>query len=457
MDKPKKIRVLVAEDEFLIQEFLREIFTELGFELLAIASDGKQAFEKTLSLRPDVIVMDISMPEMDGFEASRLIQQHCPTPIVILSAYESKKILNQAIEAGAAAYLSKPPEAKDIERAIHIAIARHQDLQDLKNARDELEKSKNSYHSLTDALPDIIFRFDAQFRHIFANQAVEKILPFKAADFLGKTHREMKFPEENCSYWEKCIQAVFNEKKIKEEEFSLFFENQEIIFNWRLLPEFDAKNHVKSVLTIARDVTKQRKIETDYRNLFEKMLEGFAVHEIICDSSNKPVDYRFISVNPAFEKLTGLSASDIIGKTVLQVIPKIEKYWIEIYGEVALTGINKEFINYSQELGKYYEVIAFQPKHKQFACIFRDITERINQEEEKSSQIRKLQQKQQVDVPGVLTGEILHGIINSLSIIRGYAELSLEQDTTMESLKQHMQRILQSTDRAQEKINKILP
>ena len=97
---------------------------------------------------------------------------------------------------------------------------------------------------------------------------------------------------------------------------------------------------------IAEDVSERkkaedalRKSETRYRELFNTMLNGFALHEIILDSKGQPVNYRFLEVNPAFESLVGIKASDLIGQTVLEAMPDVEGHWIETYGQVALTGV----------------------------------------------------------------------------------------------------------------------
>jgi PAS domain S-box-containing protein len=124
-----------------------------------------------------------------------------------------------------------------------------------------------------------------------------------------------------------------------------------------------------------QDITSLRRKESEYANLFEKMLDGFAVHEIICDESGKPVDYRFIAVNPAFEVMTGLKAQDIVGHTVLEVMPDTERHWIDTYGAVALIGQPATFENYAAGLNKHFHVTAFRPAPRQFACIFADITQ----------------------------------------------------------------------------------
>ena len=117
--------------------------------------------------------------------------------------------------------------------------------------------------------------------------------------------------------------------------------------------------------------------EQQYKTLFHEMLDGFALHEIICDQEGNPVDYRFLAVNPAFERMTGLKATDLVGRTVLEVLPQTEPHWIATYGQVALTGKPFHFENYSVDLQKYFEVSAFQPMPNTFACTFIDITERM--------------------------------------------------------------------------------
>lgn len=117
--------------------------------------------------------------------------------------------------------------------------------------------------------------------------------------------------------------------------------------------------------------------EEKYRLLFDGMIEGFALHEIILDNKGKPCDYRFLSINPAFEKQTGLKAENIIGKKVTEVLPATEKFWIDTYGKVASTGENIDFENYSSELNSYFRVSAFSPKKGYFAVITENITNRV--------------------------------------------------------------------------------
>ena len=113
--------------------------------------------------------------------------------------------------------------------------------------------------------------------------------------------------------------------------------------------------------------------------VIDKMFDGFAYHKIVVDNAGKPVDYVFLEVNHAFEKMTGLKRAHIIGKKVTKVLPGIEKDsadWIGIYGEVALMGKPIQFENHATSLDKWYKVSAYCPQKGYFVALFEDITER---------------------------------------------------------------------------------
>lgn len=119
-----------------------------------------------------------------------------------------------------------------------------------------------------------------------------------------------------------------------------------------------------------------------YKQLFESLQEGFAVHEIICDEAHHPIDYRFLDVNPAFEQLTGLNRRDLVGRTVRELMPATEGYWIERYGEVALLGKPQRFEAFAQELGRHYSIYSYCPEPGYFATLFSDITDRVRLDED---------------------------------------------------------------------------
>lgn len=121
--------------------------------------------------------------------------------------------------------------------------------------------------------------------------------------------------------------------------------------------------------------TKANNPQNHEQLLIAHMQQALALHEIICDETGRPVDYRFIRVNARFEKFTGLKKEDILGKTVLEIMPDTEPFWIDTYGKVALTGEAFQFEHYSGSLDKWYSVSAYCPQPGQFATIFTDITQ----------------------------------------------------------------------------------
>jgi PAS domain S-box-containing protein len=154
-------------------------------------------------------------------------------------------------------------------------------------------------------------------------------------------------------------------------------------------PVFDTRGEVTQIIEHSIDVTEKKHImetleksERKYRQLFENMITAFALHEMVWDEAGNPVDYRFIEVNPAFEEMTGLSAEEITGKTVYEILPDTEQEWIERYGEVTRTKKPLSYENYSRELNKHFKVWAYAPEENRFAVVFVDITERIQAEEQ---------------------------------------------------------------------------
>ena len=125
--------------------------------------------------------------------------------------------------------------------------------------------------------------------------------------------------------------------------------------------------------------------EKKYRLLFENMMGGFALHEMLYDKNGKAYDYRFIEVNPAFERLTGLKAEKIVGRTVLEVLPETEPYWIEMYDKVIQTGSGCAYRRRSGALDRIYDVCAFKTQGTFFATIFTDVTNKVKMEEELTS------------------------------------------------------------------------
>ncbi|MBW1780251.1 MAG: response regulator [Deltaproteobacteria bacterium] len=149
----KTIRILVAEDEYFVSQDIIRGLKAQGYVNIIEASDGEDAYQKTCSLKPDLILMDIRMPKLDGIRAAQKIQKFCPTPIIIITAYESSDSVIEAGAAGVSAFLTKPPQSEEIERAIVIAMARHADLMQVRRLNKELEQALEEIKRLQGILP----------------------------------------------------------------------------------------------------------------------------------------------------------------------------------------------------------------------------------------------------------------------------------------------------------------
>lgn len=122
-------RVVIAEDEALIRMDLAEMLAEEGYDVVAAVEDGEQAVSRTEELRPDLVVMDIKMPRLDGIAAAERIASQRIAPVVMLTAFSQRDLVERARDAGAMAYLVKPFTKSDLMPAIEMAVSRFAELQ----------------------------------------------------------------------------------------------------------------------------------------------------------------------------------------------------------------------------------------------------------------------------------------------------------------------------------------
>ncbi|MBA3329936.1 MAG: response regulator [Actinobacteria bacterium] len=135
------LRILIAEDETIIRLDLRGLLEGAGFEVCAEARDGLEAVELARSKRPDLAILDVKMPRLDGIEAARRILDERAIPIVMLTAYGQRELVARAVEAGVFGYLVKPFRESDLLPAIHTARARHGELAVLRSEADSLAEA----------------------------------------------------------------------------------------------------------------------------------------------------------------------------------------------------------------------------------------------------------------------------------------------------------------------------
>ena len=135
------MRILIAEDETIIRLDLRELLEKAGFDVCAEAKDGEEAVTLARTFEPDLALLDVKMPKLDGIDAARRILEERPIPIVMVTAYGEEELVSRAVEAGVFGYLVKPFRETDLLPAIATARARHEELAALRDEADSLAEA----------------------------------------------------------------------------------------------------------------------------------------------------------------------------------------------------------------------------------------------------------------------------------------------------------------------------
>jgi PAS domain S-box-containing protein len=273
------------------------------------------------------------------------------------------------------------------------------DITSRKRAEESLQKSEALLSAAISQSPSGIIIADApDVRIRYANQAAFGIRgksSFKLTDIDYKEHTRnwntfytdgiTPYPPEELPLSKAILEGVVTEN------IEVIIKNESGESKWvsaNAAPIKNPKGEIISGIVVFHDITESKQFEEallqseeKYRRLFDNINVGVALYKIITDLNNKPVDFIWLEVNPEYETLTKLKKEDVIGRTGLEISPNMEQKWIEIYGEVALTGKSISLIDRSDYLNKYWEINAYSPKPLHFAVAIKDITERIKTEE----------------------------------------------------------------------------
>jgi PAS domain S-box-containing protein len=302
------------------------------------------------------------------------------------------------------------------------------DITERKKAEEALRQSERQFRELADSMPQIVFAARPDGVVDYFNRKWEEVTTgdlskIGDAGWIPALHPDDV--EKVRKTWYECVRTgdVFNmEFRLKVPD-----SNQTRWYIVRVLPIRDEQGAIVRWFGTATDIHDLKQIqeslkasERRYRTLFESIDEGFCIIEMIFDAQEKPVDYRFLEVNPAFERHTGLHAA--AGETIRNLAPEIETHWYEIYGQVAATGQSRRFVNESKALNRWFDVYAFRvgaPHEHKVALLFTDIT-RFKQTQQDLLQYKDRLESKNREMESII-GIVSHDLRAPLVNIQGFS------------------------------------
>ena len=419
-------RVLVADDNLDMRRYIERLLN-MQYEVETVP-DGEAALAAVRQRIPDLILTDVMMPRLDGFGLLKALRSNPRTagvPVILLSARAGEESRVEGMEAGADAYLVKPFSARELLARIGALLQ----ITRMRRETDEsIRASEERFRALVSASSDVIYRMSAdwtELRHL------------QGREFVADTHEPsrswlLKYiaPDDQPLVVD-AIDAAIRSKGVFELEHRVVRVDGTPGWTFsRAIPLLDGNGEILEWFGAASDVTPRkeaeealRQSEGKFRTLFESMDEGFCVIEMIFDADSRPADYRFLEVNPAFEKHTGLL--NATGKRMLEMAPDHDASWFAIYGRVALTGEPIRFVNQATALeNRWFDVYAFRlgdAASRKVAILFNDITPRKKAEHELERLVGHLREQ---DVrKDEFLATLAHELRNPLAPIRNGLQL----------------------------------
>ena len=310
--------------------------------------------------------------------------------------------------------------SKQLSSTAYQNVLQARSIAERNRAEQELQATEKQFRETIERSGAGYFRIDRQEHFELVNAAWLKMHGLTSVDQIIGRHFNTVQTEQDRAAAEKIVQQGFLGCEVPSAELSRKLADGSVGYHTFSLHPVMRDHEVIALEGFVIDTTLLRRVVADYKMLFDTMLAGFAVHEIICDPAGKPVDYRFLAVNPVFEQQTALKAEQLVGQTVLKVMPDTEPIWIETYGQVALTGEPIIFENFSKPLNRYFTVSAFRPSPGQFACVMIDITAQKNAELELRKLSRAVNQSPSMVLIADVNGTIDY-INPSFSTTTGYS------------------------------------
>jgi len=261
-------------------------------------------------------------------------------------------------------------------------------IKEINQKNKELGESEERYRNIVEVQTEFISRFYPDGTHIFVNDAYCRYFNLQREDIIGNKFIP-EIPKEDQEIVREHFESLNPENPTATIVHRIIMPEGGIRWQrWSDRAIFNDQDKIIEYQSVGRDVSEMKmaedalmESEERLRSLFSSMQEGFVHNEIICNADGKPVDSSFIEINPSFEHFTGLKRDEILGRTVLEVLPEVDKIWIERCGKTALTGETQFFEHYISNKDKYFEISVYCPRIGEFASLFSDVTEKKRVEE----------------------------------------------------------------------------
>ncbi len=281
-------------------------------------------------------------------------------------------------------------ELGELARAFdEMASGLKQRQEEIDRSRLFLQVSEEKYHGLFDSLKEGIIMTDMEGKILDCNQACLDLIGSSETDLRGMDYSKL-VPEK----WLEHEQRIIADQ-VMVKGYSDPYEKEHLRKDGTTFPVICTKLLIKDkegkpqgIWSITTDITERKKAELalkeseeKYRSLFQNMTEGFALCEIILDEKGNPSDFRYLDLNRAWEKMTGLPPDMALGKKATEVFPGLERHWTDTLGAVALSGEPAHIENFLGALDRWFDVYAYSPKKGYFVVLFRDTTDRKKAEE----------------------------------------------------------------------------
>jgi PAS domain S-box-containing protein len=358
--------------------------------------------------------------------------------------------------------------ATDLKAVTASRADLEREIAERKRAEEELRRQREWLQVTLSSIGDGVIATDAAARITFINPVAQSLTGWQRAEALEVPVQNVFriINEKSREAGEDIVARVIREGTVVTLANNMVLvtrEGREIPIEDSAAPIRDAEGHIAGVVLVFHDVTEKRRArhtlqesEERYRTLFETMTEGFALHEIICDDAGRPCDYRFLEINPAFERQTGTKAADLVGHTLCEVLPQSESLWVDRYGAVAVTGEPIRFDQWSEALGRHYEVSAFRTGPGRFGVVFLDITERKLTEKSLAEHAAKLEESNK-ELES-FSYSVSHDLRAPLRAIDGYSRMILKNqgDRLAEDAKRQFQVIRDNVEKMGKLIDDLL-